>query len=48
MKKISKDYLTPECVKIDYVPEGVLCASEGGNDYGFTIEDYDKVTDSWD
>lgn len=47
MKKITKDYQTPECVKIDYVPEGVLCASEGDGNYGWTIEDYEKETGSW-
>ncbi len=47
MKKITKDYLTPECVKIYYVPEGVLCASEGDGNNGWTIEDYEKETGSW-
>ena len=47
MKKNAKDYLTPECVTVECAPEGVLCASEGGN--GWTINDYgyEKV-DSWD
>lgn len=47
MKTITKDYQTPECVLIEYAPEGILCASEGGGNNGWTIEDYEKETGSW-
>ena len=49
MKTITKDYQTPECVLIEYAPEGILCASEGDVSNGWnTIDDYEKLPGLWD
>lgn len=40
-------YLCPECLLIEYAPEGILCASDGEGKDGWTIEDYEKENGSW-
>lgn len=47
MIKKSSTYLTPECTIIDIRQEGILCSSQGSDNNGFTIDDYEKVEGSW-
>ena len=47
MIKKSSTYLTPECAIIDIRQEGILCSSQGSDNNGFTIDDYEKVEGSW-
>ena len=46
MKKTTFDYLTPECVAVDIVPESVLCISSFKD--GSVIEDFEPIPGTWE